>query len=46
VPFSGLDVGLSRADELVSHHQAVEMGIALAAFLSVFVVGWYFWGQD
>jgi hypothetical protein len=26
--------------------EAVEMGIALAAFLGVFVVGWYFWGQD
>ena len=25
---------------------ALEMAFAIAAFLSVFVVGWYFWMQD
>jgi hypothetical protein len=26
--------------------EAVDLAIALAAFLSVLAVGWYFWGQD
>jgi hypothetical protein len=26
--------------------EALEVAIALAAFLSVVVVGWYFWRQD
>jgi hypothetical protein len=26
--------------------ESLDVAIALAAFLSVFVVGWYFWGRD